>query len=287
MSKAKWMFLAARPFAIPWIFVNTLLGATLAGIDWFKWFTAFVIVGSILVASHYINSWRDFVRGFDSLENGSKPKAYTAGSQVLPAGLLDTSDVVRGALVMLALGTALMIVYAPRRMDSWFLFALGVFVALTYSDFWKVKGLGEIALFLGHGFGASTFAYSFIKPIDITAISAGILLGLLAGIVYTLDQYPDVETDFGKKAKDIAFLMFHAEVKPSSYLWFAITAVSSLLVAFVLLSWLPRELLTSLFTLPIFHITGLLLDYDYDRGVLFGLVGIWLFALIPTVVLLV
>jgi len=286
MGKVEWMFWASRPFALPWIFVNTLLGATLAGMDWLKFFVAFVIVGAILVASHYINSWRDYVKGFDTLDNGSTPKSYTAASQILPKGLLDTSDVTRGALAMLTIAFALMVVYAPKRIDVWGLFILGVFLALTYTDFWKPKGLGELALFLGHGWGASTFAYALIKPVGLDAMSVGVILGILAALVYTLDQYPDVETDFGKKAKDLAYLMFHAEVKPSSYLWFSVTAVSSLTVAFVLLGWLPSKMLTALFTLPIFHVAGLVLDYDYGRGVLIGLVGIWLFALVPAIVLL-
>ena len=286
MSKAKWMFWAARPFAIPWVFVNTLLGATLAGIDWLKWFVAFVIVGMVLVASHYINSWRDFVRGFDKLDEGSTAKSYTSASQILPRGLLDTSDVTRGALVLLALAIALMVVYAPKRIDVWGLFALGIFLAVTYTDFWKTRGLGELALFLGHGWGTTTFTYSLIKPIDVEGIMVGVLLGILAALVYTLDQYPDVETDFGKKAKDLAYLMFKAEVKPSSYLWFSASAVAFLTVVFVLLGWLPREILVGLLCMPIFHIAGLVIDYDYEKGTLIGLVAVWLYPLLASIAML-
>jgi len=286
MSKIKWMFWAARPFSIPWVFVNTLLGAALAGIDWLKWFVAFVIVGMVLVASHYINSWRDFVKGFDKLEEGSTAKAYTSASQILPRGLLDTSDVTRGALVLLALATALMVVYAPKRIDVWGLFALGVFCAVTYTDFFKVHAIGEIPLFLGHGFGASTFAYSLIKPIDSTAIAVGVLLGLWSAMAYTLDQYKDVETDFAKKAKDLAYLMFKARIKPSAYVWFAGSATTTLAVAFVIAGVLPTEFLSSLSILPLVHITGIVIDYDFDKGVLLALLAMWLYALIPAIVIL-
>jgi len=286
MSKAKWMFWAARPFAIPWVFVNTLLGATLAGIDWLKWLVAFVMVGMVLVASHYINSWRDFIRGFDKLEEGSTAKPYTSASQILPRGLLDTSDVTRGALVLLALATALMVVYAPRRLDVWLLYALGLFCAVTYTDFFKVHAIGEIPLFLGHGFGASTFAYSLIKPIDSTAIAVGILLGLWSAMAYTLDQYKDVETDFAKRAKDLAYLMFKAQIKPSAYVWFVGSATTTLAVAFVIVGILPTEFLSSLSILPLVHITGIVIDYDFDKGVLLALLAMWLYALVPTIVLL-
>jgi len=286
MSKLKWMIVGARPFALPWVGVNTLLGAVLAGFNVLTWLLAFTIVASILTASHYINSWRDYVLGFDSIGEGSTTKPYTAASQLLPRGLLSTFDVAAGAFALLFLATALMVGYAPRRIDAWALFGLGVFLAITYTDFWKLKGLGEMALFLGHGFGSVTFAYSLFRPVDVTAIVAGIMLGILAAIVYTIDQYQDVETDFGKKAKDLAYIMFKAEIKPSSYIWFSASSVSFLTVAFVLLGWLPIEGMVGLFSLPVFHIAGLVIDYNFAKGTILALVAIWLYPLLVAIAIL-
>jgi len=286
-SKGKLMFIAARPFALPWVAVNTLLGISLAGFHLMQWFVAFVIVGLVLTASHYINNWRDYVRGFDAIENGSTGKSYTLASKLLPAGLLSTADMIHGALVMLGLSAMLMLLYAPHRLDVWGLYALGVFLALTYTDVFKPKGFGEIALFLGHGWSTTTFAYAIVKPVGIDGFVAGILLGMLAALAYTLDQLPDVETDFGKKARDLAYIMFKAEIRPSSYVWFTASAISFLTVAFVLLGWLPKEMLLGLLSMPLFHITGVVIDYDYGKGMLIGLGAIWTFPLLAAIGLII
>jgi len=285
MNKLKAWIVATRPFALPWIAVNTLLGSALAGFDVKMWFAAFAIVSLVLIAGHFINNWRDYVRGFDKLEEGSRSKIYTSANQLLPSGILTVEDMQGATIITLATATVLMFAVA-KRVDSWLLYLLGIFCAATYTDFWKVKGLGEIPLFLGHGFGASTFAYSLVKPVDFAAISIGFLLGMWAGIIYTLDQYKDVETDFAKKAKDLAYIMFRAGVKPSAYLWFAGSATSTLAVALVLAGILPREILTALISLPAVHISGIVIDYDFDKGVLLALISMWIYALFPAVALL-
>ena len=285
MNKLKAWIVATRPFALPWIAVNTLLGSALAEFDVKMWLAAFAIVSLVLIAGHFINNWRDYVRGFDKLEEGSRSKIYTSANQLLPSGILTVEDMQGATIITLATATILMFAVA-RRADSWLLYLLGIFCAATYTDFWKVKGLGEIPLFLGHGFGASTFAYSLVKPVDFAAISIGFLLGMWAGIIYTLDQYKDVETDFAKKAKDLAYIMFRAGVKPSAYLWFAGSATSTLAVALVLAGILPREILTALISLPAVHISGIVIDYDFDKGVLLALISMWIYALFPAVALL-
>jgi len=279
MNKVKAWFIASRPFAIPWILVNTFLGASLAGFDLGKWLLASAIVSLILLAAHYINNWRDFVRGFDRLENGSSAKPYTAASQLLPRGELTVNDM-KGATIIALCASLVLMGFVPRRLDVWLLYILGVLVALTYTDFFKPKGFGEVALFLGHGFGASTFAYSLIRPVTAEALVAGTLLGLLAGMAYTVDQWQDVETDFARRVKNYAYMIARANMRLSTFFYFAVTAVVTIHLAFVLMGVLRASTLKALLLMPLFHFAGVLLDYQFEKGVWASLIAIWLYPIL-------
>jgi len=280
MNKLKAWIIAGRIFAGPWIAVNTLLGVKLAGFDFKAWMISFAIVFSTLLGSHYLNAWRDYILGFDHLENGSKAKPYTAASQVLPRGWLTLKEVELSTFAFFALSVIIFILYAPKRADTIVLFLLGIFVAVAYSDYLKPKGLGEIGLFLGHGFGACTFAYSLVKPVTIEALAAGTLLGLLAGIIYTVDQWIDAETDFAKRVKNYAYLITKANMRLSTFFYFAITAVVTIHLAFVLMGILRASTLKALLLMPLFHFSGVLLDYQFEKGVWAVLIAIWLYPIL-------
>jgi len=255
---------------------NILLGVSLAGFDAVKWLLSFAIVLSILTAGHFLNDWRDFVKGLDKIDEGSIAKPYTAGSQVLPHGWLSLRTIKISTVAFLAL-SAILLVFAPRRIDVYLFYGIGVSMALTYTDILKPKGLGEVALFLGHGFGSTSFAYSLVKPVDLTGLSAGALLGFWAGIVYTIDQWQDVTTDFAEKVKNLAYMMFKANMKISQLWYFLVTASLVMQVSMVLMGWFPSETLATILILPLAHIVGVLLDYQFDKGVLLALVTMWLY----------
>lgn len=277
MNKIKAWLIAGRLFAAPWMLVNALLGVSLAGFDVVKWLLSFTIVLSVLTAGHFLNAWRDFVKGLDKVDEGSVAKPYTAGSQVLPRGWLSLRTVKTSAIAFLTL-SVLLLAFAPRRIEVYLLFCLGVSVAILYTDYFKPRGLGEVALFLGHGFGATGFAYSLVRSIDLTGLSAGILLGFWAGIVYTVDQWQDVETDFAKKVKTFAYLIFEANMKISQLWYFLVTGSLVMQTGMVLMNWLPPKTLVTIFTLPLGHITGVLLDYKLDRGIILALITMWSYA---------
>ena len=253
----------------------------MAGFDVWRWLLAFAVTSCVLISGHFFNSWIDYVRGFDRVEGGSRAKAYTAGSQVLPRGLLSLGAVKASTFAWLSLAVALLFL-APTRIDVCALFALGASCAFAYSLWLKPKGLGEVGLFLGHGLGATCFAYSLVKPLDFAGLAAGVLMGFWAGVVYTVDQWQDVETDFAKRVKNLAYLMFRANFRPS-YLWFfLVTGAFTLQFGFVLLGLLPAKTLLTLLVLPSSHVTAVLLDYDFRRGVLLGLASMWLYALLAS-----
>ena len=276
INRIKAWLIGGRYFVLPWMFCNTLLGICLAGFDFAKWMLAFGIISSILIAAHYLNGWRDFVKGVDKI-NGSTIKPYTAGSQVLPRGWLSLKTFKLSTMGFLVLSVILLIL-APIRIDVYLLYALGLTMALTYTDILKPRGLGEIGLFLGHGFGSTTFAFSLVKPIDLTGISAGILLGFFAGIIYTIDQWQDVETDFAKKVKDLAYRAFEGNMSISQLWYFVLIGSVVLQFGMVALGWLPLETLITIFMLIPGYATGIYLDYRFDKGVLLALLTMWLYA---------
>ena len=283
MSSLRAWIVAGRFFAAPWILCNTLLGVKLAGFDLNAWLLSFAIVFSILLSAHYMNAWRDYVRGLDSLEEGSKAKPYTAASQLIPRGEFTVTEAKAATIGWLLIAIGLFILFAPKRIDTIALLLLGIFVAVTYSDFWKVKGLGEIALFLGHGFGACTFAYSMVKPVTLEALAAGAILGMWAGIFYTIDQWQDVETDFAKRVKNYAYLIARANMKLSTFYYFAVSAIITMHFGFVLMGFLPTSTLKTILLLPLFHFTGVLLDYHFEKGVMMALLGMWLYPILMSI----
>ena len=280
LSSLRAWIIAGRFFALPWIAVNTFLGVKLAGFDINAWLLSFAIVFSILLSAHYMNAWRDWARGVDSIEEGSKAKPYTAASQLIPRGEFTVKEAKAATVGWLLVGIGLFILFAPKRIDTIALLLLGIFVAVTYSDFWKVKGLGEIALFLGHGFGACTFAYSMVKPITLEALVAGAILGMWAGVIYTIDQWQDVETDFAKRVKNYAYMIAKANMRISTFYYFAVSAIITMHFGFVLMGFLPISTLKTILLLPLFHFTGVLLDYHFEKGVLIALLGMWLYPIL-------
>ncbi|MBW2671890.1 MAG: prenyltransferase [Deltaproteobacteria bacterium] len=281
-GRARAWLIVLRPFALPWMAVNTLFGASLAAGGWpglGAWLHGFLIVSLVLLFAHLVNALRDFALGLDKIDDGSAAKPYTAGCQVIPRGWLSAKEVWAGALVLLALSLVLLAL-APLRLDVWILYTLGVAMAATYTDFFKPHGLGEVALFLGHGFAATTLAYTVLRPLTFQGLSAGVLMGLWAGLVYTVDQWQDTATDFLRRASSLAFLVVKGEMKVSQIWFFLVTAAYVTQVGTIMMGMLPAATLVSVFILPLCHVAGILLDAEFDKGVFVALVCMWAFALL-------
>lgn len=103
-------------------------------------------------------------------------------------------------------------------------------------------------------------------------------MGFWAGIVYTIDQWQDVTTDFAKKVKTSAYMVFKANMKISQLWHFLVTASLVMQSSMVLMGWLPSETFVTIFILPLADVTSVLLDYQLDRGVLLALITMWLYA---------
>jgi len=279
-EKIKAWFTSLRAFAAIWMATNCLLGVALAGFDFSAWILAFGITTSILFAGHLLNNIRDFQRGLDRVEEGSKEKAYTSASKILPSGILSVRTMFISALAFVGFGTALLLIYCPVRPDVWLLFFLGLIMTCSYHDWFKPKGLPEISLFLGHGLATTAFAYSLVEPVTLTAVSAGILMGLFAASASTLDAWKDVKTDYARKVKNLAWTIARANLPISQFWLGSLMMIYAVQMGMVLMGLLPAMTLLTVFLLPLGHLTGIILERDFDKGVMLVLLVMWLFGIL-------
>jgi 1,4-dihydroxy-2-naphthoate octaprenyltransferase len=275
-DELKAILISLRLFAVPWIAANMFAGWRLTGGGDVSPFLWALLIGTMgLLYSHELNNWLDYIMGVDRRVGGSVAKPYTAAALLLPYGLISPRTV-KILTIVFAVLAFLPMLYLRPPIQVWILWILGFTIATLYTPFFKPKGLGEVALFLGHGFGVSTFAYTMTKGyIDMTAISMGVVLGMLAATLYTLDQWQDVpKTDFQRRVRTVAELMVGANMKPSEYFYFAVTAVVTVHFGLTLMGYLPTSTLKVILLLPYFHLTGMMLDYRFQQGVLMVLGGL-------------
>jgi len=269
---------AQRFFVLPLLLSFTFFGTSLAGFDPRAWAAAMLVTGSVWISSHNINNWRDFVRGVDRARGGSVAKSYTAACQILPRGLLSLRTVKLTAAGWVALSLVALACLVPARPDTLALYCLGLAMALTYTDLWKPAGLGPACAFVAF-LALVSFSYSVVRPFDSTAAAAGALAGMLWSHMFLLDQLPDVRGPV-RRAKNLVEMIFKAELRPSSLFWFGATAVFVMQMGFVLLGWLHGGTLLSVLSLPLAHVAGIALDFDFQRGVLVGIAWMNGFALL-------
>ena len=85
-------------------------------------------------------------------------------------------------------------------------------------------------------------------------------MGILSATVFFFDKFKDIETDLERRANSLAKLVFDAEVKPNWMWFFFYSATVMVTFACVFLGFLPKLMLFSVFTFPIAHLTGILLE---------------------------
>ena len=155
------------------MFTNTLFAVALAGFNLRSFLLSFVIVTLVTIGTHHLNNWRDFVKGLDQLEGGSKEKSYTSASKILPAGILSVKTEIIASIVFFSVPVVLFYFFAPINFWTVLFLVCGEAVGLSYTDFFKPLGLNEIGGFLAQGFLTVLFSYSLIRVPSIEAVAGG------------------------------------------------------------------------------------------------------------------
>jgi len=272
-----WAWLiSARLIAVPWVFLYTLFGALVAGVrDWGSAVGACVTVSLVLLASHFINNYRDVVRGVDRYVDDPREarkiistlKPYTAAAWVVPLRITGIWFQKASAIVMLAASAIVYVLFVHSGPLTLGLYLLGVFMALTYTDFWKPMRLGEVAAFLGHGFATSAFGFLSQSGDVLAAMLVGVVPGFISALAYSVDQYADIKTDFVERVRSIAEAWFNSKLPLGLYIIAIVGFFYHLITVWVALGIYPRGVLLTYVLVPFFLITAARVEYDREKGI--------------------
>lgn len=273
--------ISARLFAIPWVVLYTLFGILLAGVTSIeRAVSAVLIVTFTLLAAHFNNNYRDVEIGVDkyveSIEEAekilSRMKPYTAAAWIVPLRITSIKFQKINELVFTTLSIATYLVSFTKNPVTTIttapILALGILLARTYTSIFKKHRLGEISSFLGHGFGTTCFGYLSQKPDVIAAILAGIPTGLLSGLVYSIDQFIDIKTDFVERVRSIYESWFNSRMPLGLYVLIITVFWYNTVIAWVAAGLYPRGVLITLSLIPIILYLSPQLEYNREKTLL-------------------
>jgi len=269
--------ISTRWFAALWILLVYVAGSSWSlwrhGVFWLGWDTWLAVLAAvegILLLSHFYNNYRDYEKGIDrgiDVEEALRAKPYTAANLMVPLGITPV-----WAQKLWALGSAALaaagVWYAAGRLpwgwQLWPLLAWGYVGALTYTELAKPRGLGELWVFLKVLTvyeAAAVAAHGF----DPAALLAAAPLGFAGAFFYSIDQYQDARSDFARRVRNFAILLWRSGVPLSVYMMLGYTFYVALThMAVTLGVQPPAALLLAAATWPAMMVIATL--YHVDRG---------------------
>lgn len=273
-----------RWFATPGIVCMVLLGGVLSGgINWLVWVAA--LSGLCAMSwGHGMNTFLDYAwTGFDkgTVEYRSKGKTYTVGQNVIASGTLSVAESFWYSFIWLVLSAVFaLIIHLQVGPWIWLPWVLGALVTFLYS--WgKLHYLCEFALGMGFGplavmLGASATPH----PQMLIAFLAGLPFFVLWGyFAETIDQWTDAEPNWPRGLRNMGALLWKNNVSFVAFVSFLILttfAVQLLITPSVLKPLAGISLVTFIpFSFCLLHI-----EKNLKVGVIWGLVGIFLYALL-------
>jgi 1,4-dihydroxy-2-naphthoate octaprenyltransferase len=269
-------FISTRAFALPWVMLYTLSGALLAGLrDVTSAVVSMIIVALVLLGAHFRNNYRDVELGVDryvdSIEEAERAisiiKPYTAAAWLVPLRITSVRFQKVNEVVMYLLSLIIFILFMRKTLFTTIFYLTGLLMALTYTDFWKRKGLGEASAFLGHGFSTTVFGFLSQSDDILTAMLIGIAPGLISGFAYSIDQYLDIKTDFIKKVRSLAEAWFKSRLPLGLYVIAIYFAYIHLVTLMILFGVYPRGMLLTYLAIPLIFFVASEVEYDRERGV--------------------
>ncbi len=195
----KYWLIAVRPKTLSIAVAPVLTGTTLAwvdmkSVDWWVVAAAFIAAVLIQIGTNLHNDAADFERGADQAGTRLGPPRATA------QGWLSATQVQRGAKLSFLL--ALLVGSYLVWVGGWPILLVGLFsiaagLAYTGGPYpIAYSGFGE--LFVGFFFGVVAVAGSYYLQTDTvewSALTAGLMLGMLAAAVLVVNNYRDLDND--------------------------------------------------------------------------------------------
>jgi 1,4-dihydroxy-2-naphthoate octaprenyltransferase len=279
---AAWL-ISARLFAVPWVLLYTLFGALLASVrDWVSAVGTIPVVVCILLASHFRNNYRDVELGVDkyveNIEEAKKVistiKPYTAAAWLVPLRITPVWFQKVNERLFIALSVVIYVFLVKPWLNPYTIpiYLLGVALGLSYTDFFKRKGIGEVAAFIGHGWATTIFGYISQSQNFTTAILAGIAPGLLSAFAYSIDQYVDLKTDFVRRVRSIAEAWFNSKLPLGVYIIAIYFSFIHLVTLMVAVGIYPKGILLVYAVTPIILLVSARIEYNRDKAIRDGVV---------------
>ncbi|MEM1820602.1 MAG: hypothetical protein QXU64_03305 [Thermofilaceae archaeon] len=271
---------SARLFAVPWVALFTLFGALLAGITSVEMLAASIaVVVCALLASHFNNNYMDVLLGVDRYVDSpeeakrlcSTIKPYTAAAWIVPLRITSIEFQKINEHLFLALAAIIYALMYSRDLTALLatlpVAVLGIILVKGYTTLFKPRGLGELACFLGHGFGATAFGYLSQKPDLVMAFLAAIPPGLISALAYSIDQFVDIKTDFVRRVRAVYESWFNSRMPLGLYVIVAFGFWINTVIAWVAADIYPRGVLLVLALTPLVLYYAPQLEYDRERTI--------------------
>jgi len=202
-----WLKVLGPPFILLTV-VLTLLGTAIAYNQGYFNFALFLAVLAGSACIHFgasaLNDYFDFLGGSDNINQTVTP--YSGGSRVIQDNLIKPETLLKAGIGLLSVGA--LIGLALSVFCGWPVLVLGIigmFLAVGYVHpriNLSAKGLGELAVVLGFGpLLVSGAYYAQARHFDKVSLFAGVITGILAGLVLWINEIPDFAADdkTGKK----------------------------------------------------------------------------------------
>jgi len=274
---AKAWLISARLFAVPWVFLFTLFGAMLAGVsDWRSAIGACITSSLVLLASHFMNNYRDVELGVDRLVSDpdearkiiSSIKPYTAAAWVVPLGITSIGFQKANMMLCLIASAAVFASLVKVNVFNIIFYLVGVVTALTYTDFWKRKRLGEVSAFIGHGFSTTSFGFLSQSTDVVSAIIAGVVPGFISALIYSVDQYMDLKSDFVVRVRSIAESWSKSKLPLSVYVLAIIAFIYHMITSWVAMGVYPKGVLVTYALVPFILYVIPKLEFEREKALM-------------------
>ena len=275
-----------RPFAIlgliPPFSLGALMAAHCGSINIVP--TALAFIGStlILYASHYHNSYSDFINGVDTLETTSDSKGYTSASSILPQRLITLEEVKMSAVFLYILSIfAWAYVITSTTILSIIPFAIGLLCAIAYNEGGKYKGYGETLISFAFGLAITLAGYvPNTQWITFEIIEVALIPGILWMLFYTIDQMSDSEFDKKCGIVNLAIKFLEYDFPISRYIEFGYLIVLIFHIYLILNNILPPQTFIAIAATPLAFATILCVDKNPKKGGMMALMSYGIYVLL-------
>lgn len=184
-------------------FIPVAMGATVASWETDHFSLAIFILTlasawSVHIGANLINDYYDHISGTDDINEIRTP--FSGGTRVIQDGLIQPEHIKTAAIISFLTGAGLLLLLAFLTGKLILVFAvLGILSGILYSakPVWLAyRGMGEIMIGLTFGpFLVLTSYYAQTHWLSLSALTAGLILGLFSSAIITINEVPDIDAD--------------------------------------------------------------------------------------------